>query len=87
MSTPGSPVAIRNLNARQSTWRLAMYSGVVRILTAAPKISAVPTACFVGMPSKRMSRGVVMDPAPTPVSAMKTAMMNPSAISIQRYFD
>jgi hypothetical protein len=38
------------------------------------------------MASSKTSRGVVMEPAPTPVIAMKTAMTNPSAISIQPYF-
>ena len=83
ISTPGSPVAIRNPNARQFTCLRAIYIGVVRIFTAAPKIRAVPTACRVGMPISRISSGVVIEPAPTPVSAMNIAMINPSAISIQ----
>ena len=64
-----------------------MYIGVVRILTAAPKISAVPTACLVGMPISRISSGVVIEPAPTPVIAIKTAMMKPRAISMIYFVD
>ncbi len=53
------------------------------ILTTAPKISAVPTACDVGMPSSRIRRGVVIVPAPTPVNPMKVAMTNPSTMAMK----
>src|ERR1700740_3335116 len=45
-------------------------------------MSAVPTAACAGTPSRRISRGVVSEPAPTPVSPIATAIMNPSATAM-----
>ncbi len=45
--------------------------------TAAENVNPTLTATPAGTPSISTSSGVVMVPAPTPVSAMKTAMMNP----------
>src|ERR1051326_2128835 len=66
---------------RQFTCLRAIYPGTLKIFTTVPKISAVPTHSFAGSPNSRINRGVVSDPAPTPVRAMNTAITNPSANS------
>src|SRR3954470_3499030 len=45
-------------------------------------MSAVPTACGAGMWRNRISTGVVMTPAPTPVSPIAAAITNPSKNSM-----
>jgi hypothetical protein len=49
-------------------------------------MSPVATAIGAGTPRNKISRGVVIVPAPTPVKAMKTAMMNPIAYSTEYSF-
>src|SRR5277367_2962256 len=43
----------------------------------------VATASGAGTPKKRISNGVVIVPAPTPVRAMKTAIINPMEYSMR----
>ncbi len=59
-----------------------IWLGTSTSFTAAENIRPVETATEAGTPRNRISSGVVMVPAPTPVSAMKTAMMKPMAYSI-----
>src|ERR1700734_3773011 len=56
--------------------------GTTRIFTATLNANAVPTACAGGTCMKRIRTGAVITPAPTPVTPMATAIINPSTISI-----
>src|SRR3981081_1566428 len=57
-------------------------TGTTMNLTMAEYASAVLTAISTGTCRKRINRGAVMTPAPTPLSAITTAMQNPMTKSI-----
>src|ERR1700688_4116723 len=57
-------------------------TGTTINLTMAEYASAVLTAISTGICRKRINSGAVITPAPTPLSAMTTAMQNPMTKSI-----
>ncbi len=77
MSTPGAPPSSMKPSVRHATLRRAICVGTRISFTAAENISPMPTATGAGTPRNSTRTGTVMVPAPTPVSAMNSAMKNP----------
>src|ERR1700728_986834 len=76
------PPAKSSPRMRKFTWRRTAYSGMDAIFTMAPKARAVPTAVAGGTRKSKISKGVVMVPAPTPVREIASAMTKPITNSI-----
>ena len=71
-------------SVRQATLRRAICAGTRINLTAAENMSPMPTATGAGTPRNSTRTGTVMVPAPTPVSAINSAMTNPMTYCICR---
>ena len=78
--TPGTPPSNINPSVRQATLRRAICAGTRINFTAVANIKPMPTATGAGTPRNKIRTGTVTVPAPTPVSAINSAMKNPNEI-------
>ena len=81
--TPGAPPRSMNPSVRQTTLRRAICAGTRINLTTVANIKPMLTATGAGTPRNNTRTGTVMVPAPTPVSAINIAMINPMIYCIQ----